>query len=274
MMGSSAHSNDPGDAHLVQLLRDAASGIRTAVESMSDTSRGRRADGHADQYEADVVADGVVTAMLLERGVGVLSEESGAQAWDRPLRVIVDPIDGSTNLSRGLDPYGPSLCVLDESGPRVGLVTNFASGDEYVGVRGSGAWRNGTPLRGTRSTDAHLIATGDPIAELQPTVWTRVSGASAHDLCRVADGTFDGYVDHLNTVSIWDYCAGALILLEAGGVVSERAGNPLFDWQHATGTRLIAAGSRGQLAQLQALLRTSDPKAAGSACEEQRRGLG
>jgi fructose-1,6-bisphosphatase/inositol monophosphatase family enzyme len=77
----------------------------------------------------------------------------------------------------------------------------------------------------------------------------------------VADGTFDGYADERNTVSIWDYASAALILLEAGGAVVERDGRDLFDLSEPTGYRLLAASSPAQIDNLRSVLSLNEPVA-------------
>jgi fructose-1,6-bisphosphatase/inositol monophosphatase family enzyme len=77
----------------------------------------------------------------------------------------------------------------------------------------------------------------------------------------VADGTFDGYADDRNTVSIWDYASAALILREAGGAVVERDGRDLFDLSEPTGHRLLAASSPAQIDMLRRLLALRDASA-------------
>lgn len=252
---------------LMRLLEAAADAIEEAVDSVPLAYRERRAPGHDDQFEVDVLADHAAVEVLLASGVGVMSEESGVHRPERSVRVVVDPIDGSTNCSRGLDPYGPSLCAFDSAGPRAALVTNLASGRRYSALRGAGAWCGDTELTCRPRADILVVATGDPIAVIQPRAWTRVSGASAHDLCRVADGTFDAYVDERNTVSLWDYAGAALVLQEAGGVVVERDGRPLFDESAPSGNRLLAASSRAQLGRLRALLRSEAAPARAGAFE-------
>lgn len=247
-------STDVDDDRLLAILEAASDAIENAVYGLSAADRRLRGDGHGDQFAFDVVADNAATAVLLDAGLGVLSEESGLLCPERPIRVVLDPIDGSTNLSRGLDPYGPSLCAFDNRGPRIGLVANLATSVRYVAVRGAGSWRDGRRMVAAPSDGLSLVVTGDPVPDIPSPVWARVSGASAHDLCRVADGTFDAYFDHLNRVSIWDYAAGALVVTEAGGIVADRDGRTLYRQDSVADTRLMAAGSAAHFGELSRLL--------------------
>ena len=69
-------------------------------------------------------------------GLGVLSEESGLRRPDAALIAVIDPVDGSTNASRGIPWYACSICVLDGDGPLVSLVANLVSGVRYTGDPG------------------------------------------------------------------------------------------------------------------------------------------
>ena len=70
------------------------------------------------QYHSDLAADAAALDVLGRAGVGVLSEESGAHDAGREILVVIDPIDGSTNASRGLPWFATSLCALDGDGAR------------------------------------------------------------------------------------------------------------------------------------------------------------
>jgi ADP-ribose pyrophosphatase YjhB (NUDIX family) len=83
--------------------------------------------------------------VLEPAGVGVLSEESGRHWPDRDVTVVLDPLDGSTNASRGIPWFGTSLCAVDPDGPLAALVVNLASGRRATAVRGQGAFVEGRP---------------------------------------------------------------------------------------------------------------------------------
>src|SRR6266508_5136709 len=91
------------------------------------------------QYLADVHVDEVAVNILLDAGFAVLSEESGRSGRGDRI-VVLDPLDGSTNASRGIPWYATSMCVVDDDGPAVALVVNQASGERFGAVRGEGAW--------------------------------------------------------------------------------------------------------------------------------------
>ena len=179
--------------------------------------------GHRDgQYAVDLVADEIVLGAIAAADYGVLSEESGLTVREgRPL-VIVDPLDGSTNASQGIPWYATSLCLADAVGLVVGLVRNQATGETYRAVRGEGAWRDEHhihPSECEELADAFIGLSGMPPTNLG---WRqyRALGASALDLCLVASGVLDGFIDcSVDAHGVWDYAAATLICAEAGATV-------------------------------------------------------
>lgn len=188
------------------------------------------------QYRFDLVADDVVVQPFVGLGCSVLSEESGLSSGGRSVTVVVDPVDGSTNASRGLPWWATSLCAMDEMGPLVALVRNHPLGTTYTAVRGGGAWRNGEPLGRppVRASGESIVAVnGVPPSHLG---WAqfRTFGALALDLCAVAEGSFDGYIDATwDTHGPWDYLGGALVLTEAGGAFADAGGREWVVLDHA-----------------------------------------
>lgn len=223
--------------------------------------RRSRADGHPDQFVVDVVADEAARSILSRTGVGVLSEESGLTPGADSLVVVVDPIDGSTNCSRGVGFFGPSLCAVDAEGPLAAVVHNVGTGRRYAAVRNRGATVNGAAMRPSAGECVGVIAVGDPCRVLErlpalgtPPISVRVSGSSAHDLCLVAEGMFDAYVDCANTQSVWDYLGASLVLRECGGIVAERDGEELLTMTANAKRRLVAATSPEQFTRLVTML--------------------
>jgi fructose-1,6-bisphosphatase/inositol monophosphatase family enzyme len=225
------------------VLDDAAAAIASSLASLEEWGL---ADTRPGQYRSDLVADAAALAVLDRAGFGAFSEESGLHATDRDVVVVLDPIDGSTNASRGIPWYATSLCALDAGGPLAALVVNLATGTRYNAVRGSGAWRDGVAIRPSSCTDV-----GDAIIGLsgyppRSYGWRqyRALGASALDLCAVADGTFDAFVDcSRDAHGPWDYLGAELVLREAGGVMTDLYERELtvVDW--AARRTPIAAGT-------------------------------
>jgi fructose-1,6-bisphosphatase/inositol monophosphatase family enzyme len=213
---------------LLAAIRAASDEVRRALGALGDWGPSGTRDG---QYRSDLAADAVAVDALLSAGLGVLSEESGAHGPGRALLAVVDPLDGSTNASRGLPWYATSICVLDEAGPLVALVVNQATGTTYEAVRGRGARRDGlaiSPSRADRLARSIIGVSGYPARHYG---WQqyRALGAAALDLCAVAEGALDGFVDCVDDPhgGPWDYLGGLLVCREAGAAVADAAGRDL-----------------------------------------------
>ena len=128
------------ESEVVGVLHAAVDAVRVALTGVSDW---RRRGSRAGQYEIDLVADAAALSVLTSAGLAVLSEESGMTAGERSLLVVVDPVDGSTNASRGIPWYAASMCAVDADGPLAAVVTNLATGESFEAVRGAGATREG-----------------------------------------------------------------------------------------------------------------------------------
>ena len=139
------------DVALLDVLDAAAASVRLALENLADWGPAGTRPG---QYRLDLAADAAALPVLQGAGLSVLSEESGVSA-DGPtgLLAVVDPVDGSTNAHRGIPYYACSICVLDSEGPRVGLVSNLATGTRYAAVRGDGAERDGSRIEPSGCAD-------------------------------------------------------------------------------------------------------------------------
>lgn len=208
----------------------------------------------AAQHRSDLTADAAVLAVLGAAGLGVLSEESGLRSVDGRLLVVVDPLDGSTNAAHRLPWYATSLCAVDDRGPLAAVVHDHGSGRRYEAVRGGGARCDGRPL-GPRTTvpmlaDAVVALSGLPPAHLG---WAqfRALGAAALDLCAVADGRLDAFVDcSVDAHGVWDYLGALLVCSEAGVPVVDRLGRDLVVLDHTARRTPVAAGDTALLAEL------------------------
>ncbi|MCU0274535.1 MAG: hypothetical protein MUE34_15005 [Acidimicrobiales bacterium] len=209
----------------------------------------------AAQHRSDLTADAAVLAVLDASGVGVLSEESGLRRPEAGLVVVVDPLDGSTNAAHRLPWYATSLCAVDDQGPLAAVVHDHGSGRRYEAVRGGGARCDGRLLapRGVvpELSGAVVALSGLPPAHLG---WAqfRALGAAALDLCAVADGRLDAFVDcSVDAHGVWDYLGALLVCSEAGVPVVDRLGRDLVVLDPAARRTPVAAGD---VALLDALL--------------------
>lgn len=241
------------------LLDEVAEAVRAALGDLDDWGP---AGTRAGQYRSDLAADAAARRVLDAAGVGVLSEESGRHRPDHPVCVVVDPLDGSTNASRGVPWYAISLCAVDPDGPGAALVVDLVHGDRFEATRGGGARRNGRPLAPTGCTrlgDALVGLSGYPERWLG---WRqfRALGAAALDLCAVAAGVTDGYVDcSWNAHGSWDYLGGMLVCQEAGAVVVDADGRDLVVLDHDARRTPVAAATPALLDELVAARATLPP---------------
>ena len=241
-------SRDGGDLdRLDSVLDDAAAATADVLAATADWGEAGTRPG---QHHSDLAADEAAVAVLLAAGYGVLSEESGRHHVDRPVTVVVDPLDGSTNASRGLSWWATSLCAVDARGPLASLVVDLRHGTRWTARRGEGAWRDGQPIRTSGClvlAEAIVGLNGVPAGHGG---WAqyRALGAAALDICAVADGTLDGYLDcTVDELGPWDFLGAALVCREAGGTVHDVAGRNLAVLDHHA-RRTPVAGATAALA--------------------------
>lgn len=238
------------DDDLLAVLHGAADAVRQALDVLDDWGLAGTTSG---QYHSDVAADEACLAVLDRAGLGWLSEESGVAHGDREVIVIVDPVDGSTNASRGLPWYATSLCATDADGARAALVVNQADGRRYQAVRGGGSSVDGRalePASTSRLSEAIIGLSGYPKSYLG---WYqfRALGAVALDLCAVAEGVLDGYLDASPSAhGSWDYAAGMLICVEAGVSVVDAFDRDMLVIDHQARRTPIAASTPELLAEM------------------------
>lgn len=214
------------------------------------------------QYAVDLDADQACLDVLYAAGFRVLSEESGITGppgSDNAPIVVVDPLDGSTNASRGIPWYATALCLVDDEGPAVGMVVNHPTGDRFLAVRGEGAERNGVPIRPSGETSLSRALLGVSGLPGQHYGWGqfRALGASAPDICMVACGATDAWCDMHAYHGVWDYLASSLIVTEAGGVVAEVNGDELCVLDHTARRGPVVAATQELLDELLAQRRAT-----------------
>lgn len=175
-------------------------------------------------------------------GDGILAEEDLTRPGDTGRRWIIDPLDGTTNFVHGHPFFGISIALRANGTLREGLAYFPRSGDLYRARRDQGAYRNGEPLSVSRIERPveSLLATGfadmrtddqrpnpDAFTDILPRVQgVRRAGSAVHDLCLTAEGVFEGFWEF--NLHPWDVAAGALMVREAGGTVSDMTGGS--DW--------------------------------------------
>jgi myo-inositol-1(or 4)-monophosphatase len=194
--------------------------------------------------EIDLQAEEIIVSRLREQFPGhrLLAEEGGGDEWRAPGPPIwlVDPLDGTNNLSHGFPHVGISLGLVEEGTPVVGVVHDPLRDETYTARAGGGASLNGEPIAvsGVADLAQAFLATGFPYDRrtapdnnverlgrfLRSSQGVRRTGAAVLDLSYVACGRLDGFWEI--RLSPWDVAAGILIVREAGGRVTDANGSP------------------------------------------------
>jgi fructose-1,6-bisphosphatase/inositol monophosphatase family enzyme len=231
------------DDRLLATLHEAAS---AAVEATRGSGDFALLDEDRGQHVADVAADAAAVEVLVGSGLGVLSEESGRHHPDRAVTAVLDPLDGSSNASRGIPWFATSVCAVDGEGPLAAVVVNQVTGVRYEAVRGGGARKDGEAISPTGVTELGEAMVG--LSGLPPgwLGWKqfRAFGAVALDLCAVAEGLLDGYLDCSESAhGSWDYLGGLLVCTEAGAVVADAGDRDLVVLEHDARRTPVAAGT-------------------------------
>ncbi len=172
-------------------------------------------------------------------GYGFLAEERGVvEGTDKTHVWIIDPLDGTTNFLHGIPHFAINLALERDGVVVAGVTYNPASNELYWAEKGKGAFLNDKRLRvaARRTLLESVLATGIPFAgrgghglflkELhqvsQRVAGVRRFGSAALDLAYVAAGRFDGYWER--NLQAWDIAARGLMILEAGGTISNADG--------------------------------------------------
>jgi myo-inositol-1(or 4)-monophosphatase len=191
--------------------------------------------------DVDLACERAVTRLIGKRHPehGILAEEGTGDVAGDDFLWILDPLDGTKNFAHGYTRFCVSLALALRGEVVLGAVYDPSADELFMAQLGDGATLNGKEIgvSAVRELDSALIASSltnrsrpDPeqlkrVAALIPRVQgLRIDGCAALDLCDVACGRLDGFVE--NGLAAWDTAAGALMVREAGGEISDLAGNP------------------------------------------------
>ncbi|MPZ93978.1 MAG: inositol monophosphatase [Propionibacteriales bacterium] len=237
---------------LVRRLREEAE-VSVAATKSSPTDVVTESDRASER----LIRDALLTA---RPGDGFLGEEGGSADGSSGVHWVVDPIDGTVNYLYGLPTYAVSIAAEVDGEVVVGVVHNPVSSETWSAVRGEGAWLAGRRLQVSQVSvpEGALVGTGfgyDPgvrarqgaaVATLLAQVRDiRRAGAASLDLCSVATGRLDAYVEQ--GLAPWDLAAGGLIAAEAGARVAGLGGAE-------AGRRLVVAANPVLFSALEPLL--------------------
>jgi myo-inositol-1(or 4)-monophosphatase len=219
--------------------------LKTLSEPQPDLGKGAGGD---PMQLVDLAAEKAIIEVLQQQSISftLISEESGVKEFgEAPNQcyVTVDPIDGTTNLVRGLPFYASSIAVSAKpalSAVHTALVTDLFHDTTYTAQESKGAYRDGEKITPSALTSLAEAVIGldlntYKVKEIAPqltnlirkTKHIRHFGANALELCYVADGTTDAFVDIRGKLRTTDMAAGFLILKEAGGTITTPEGKAL-----------------------------------------------
>lgn len=182
---------------------------------------------------------------------GFITEEGLASHSDEQTLWVVDPLDGTTNFIHGFSPYAVSIALIRGREILIGVVYEVCADECFYAWQGGGAWLCGTRnvecgMRSERlhvssqkmqdallclqfpyNSDAYKPVMKGLIDQLYGHVGSiRACGSAAMALCQVAAGRLDGYAEQY--IGQWDFMAGSLMVMEAGGQVTDYAGSEDF----------------------------------------------
>ena len=194
--------------------------------------------------EADYAAEGAVIDVIKKHypDHAIIAEESGEQG-ESEYTWIIDPLDGTTNYLHGFPVFCVSIGLMHKGRIECGVVYDPLRQELFTASRGQGAQLDGHKIRVTGRVDLEraLLGTGFPYRDsnmaiapymkmlekaITETAGIRRCGAAALDLCYVAAGRLDLFWE--TGLAIWDLAAGALIIREAGGIITGLDGSEDF----------------------------------------------
>ena len=173
---------------------------------------------------------------------GFIAEEGTNNKRGERFNWVIDPLDGTTNYIHGLPIYSVSIALIDGNEPVLGIVYEVGHDECFYAWKNGGAFLNGQPIKVSNRSEVGnaLLATGFPYSDfsrldsyVEMFKWAMTSargvrrlGSAAADLAYVACGRFDAFWEY--DLKPWDVAAGALIVVEAGGKVTDYKGGSNF----------------------------------------------
>lgn len=197
----------------------------------------RKSGGKGEVTQTDRDAEAIILdALGSSSAYDILSEEAGGTRDSDAGLWVVDPLDGTTNFSRGIPLFAVAIALMRGSRVELGVIYHPLTGDCYAAERGGGSWRNDEPLSVSQVADPELavlyLTHGYPAADrgrygaalsrFAPRSYPRSLGSTAVELSFVTAGMGDGWI--CSGDELWDFTAGMVLVEEAGGRVSDWRG--------------------------------------------------
>ena len=237
----------------INIANDVGSFILEERKSFSTSDVKYKAKNDLVSY-VDTEAEKMIVSRLSEvfPEAGFITEEKTIDKVGDEYNWIIDPLDGTTNFIHGLPLYSTCIGLMKGNEVLLGVVYEINKDECFYATKGNGAFCNGQPIKVTpaKSIDESLFATGFPIHNFEKldqylailnqlmknAHGLRRLGSAAVDLAYVACGRCEGFFEY--NLNPWDVAAGALIVEEAGGTVTDFGGGD----DHIFGREIIAAG--------------------------------
>jgi myo-inositol-1(or 4)-monophosphatase len=209
-------------------INDKIQGNVLSVTHLRNTMPVQRFKDVLDKQAQDAIIE---TLDKLQADVTLVSEEGDQVFGEGTYTMVADPVDGTTNLARGLSPAVASISVSEtglQRGVIAGIVSNFFTGETFYAEKGKGATLDGQEIKvaedikyrhGMIGMDISKNPAMDRLGKLiGASRHIRQEGCSAMSLCNVAAGILDAHIDLRGIVRATDISAGLFIIKEAGGV--------------------------------------------------------
>lgn len=192
--------------------------------------------------EVDKETEKILVAGLSELlpEAGFIAEEGTSNKRGERYNWVIDPVDGTTNFIHGVFPFAISVGLTEDGVVVAGIIYEFGLDELFYAWKDGGAWLNGTPISVSPVpvVGQALIATGFPYTNfkyleqfmqsmdhfMKNSHGLRRLGSAATDIAYVACGRYDGFYEY--GLHPWDISAGMLLVQEAGGTISDFAGDP------------------------------------------------
>jgi len=224
---------------LISLCTEVAAFIRSQLDSVQASDVEEKELNSLVSYVDKEAENKIVEKLsILTPEAGFITEEDTEDSADEEYVWIIDPLDGTTNFLKKIPHFSISIALKKDKHIIQGIVYEVMLDIAYTAIKGEGAFMNGRPIKvtGQDKMNHAVVVTGFPYkkdfdidASLSMLKYCVINcrgvrrlGSAALDLAYVAAGKIDAYYE--NSLNIWDVAAGALLVEEAGGIMTDYEG--------------------------------------------------